>query len=195
VTLQAKDNHMKQTTTESYDIRGILEEMRDDYRRAVEVGEEEFVTTTRDYVIFALGNELYGIESRFSREVLRLPRFVPVPRLPEHFLGLFNLRGEIHAITDLRPLLGLPRPVVAPRSQVIVVEALGLTTALCTDGVKGIVAIPLDSIEPLQTDLPGLGSALLSGRAPYGSGALLLLDLEQLLDRPELIVDIMTEAL
>ena len=110
---ESKGQPMKRTTTEQYDIRGILEEMRDDYRRAVEVGEEESVTATRDYVIFTLGNELYGIESRFSREVLRLPRFVPVPRLPEHFVGLFNLRGQIHAITDLRPLFGLPRQAVA----------------------------------------------------------------------------------
>ena len=186
---------MKQKAAEQYDIRGILEEMRDDYRRAVEEGEEETVTATRDYVIFTIGNELYGIESRFSREVLRLPRFVPVPRLPGHFVGLFNLRGQIHAITDLRPLLGLAKQAVAPRTQVIVVEAVGLSTALCTDGVKGIVAIPLESIEPLQTDLPGIGSEVLSGRAPFGTGTVLLLDLERLLDRPELVVEIFSEAL
>lgn len=185
---------MKRTTTEQYDIRGILDEMRDDYRRAVEVGEEETVTATCDYVIFALGGELYGIESRFSREVLRLPRFVPVPRLPEHFVGLFNLRGQIHAITDLRPLLGLPQQTVVPRTQVIVVEAVGLSTALCTDGVKGITAIPLDSIEPLQADLDGLASDVLCGRAPYGAEMLLLLDLERLLDRPELTVEIFSES-
>jgi purine-binding chemotaxis protein CheW len=118
-----------------------------------------------------------------------------VPRLPEHFVGLFNLRGQIHAITDLRPLFALPRQAVAPRTQVIVVEAAGLSTALCTDGVKGIAAIPLDSIEPLQTDLAGLGNEVLSGRAPYGTGTLLLLDLEKLLDRPELVVEIFSEAL
>ncbi|MBE0504107.1 MAG: chemotaxis protein CheW [Desulfuromonadales bacterium] len=186
---------MKRTTTDQYDIRGILEEMRDDYRRTVEVDEDESITATCDYVIFALGNELYGIESRFSREVLRLPRFVPVPRLPEHFVGLFNLRGQIHAITDLRPLLDLPRQIVALRTQVIVVEAAGLSTALCTDGVKGIAAIPLDSIEPLQTDLSGFAREVLSGRAPYGAGTLLLLDLEKLLDRPELTVEIFSESL
>jgi len=185
---------MSRATTEQYNIRGILEEMRDDYRRAVEVGEEEVVTATRDYVIFALGGELYGIESRFSREVLRLPRFVPVPRLPEHFVGLFNLRGQIHAVTDLRPLLGLPRQEVTPRTQVIVVEAVGLSTAICTDGVKGIAAIPLDSIEPLQGDLSGIGREVLTGRVPYGTGTMLLLDLERLFDRPELVVDISTDS-
>lgn len=186
---------MKRKTTDQYDIRGILEEMRDDYRRAVEVGEEEVVTATRDYVIFALGNELYGIESRFSREVLRLPRFIPVPRLPEHFVGLFNLRGQIHAITDLRPLLGLPRQTIAPRTQMIVVEAAGLSTALCTDGVKGMVAIPLETIEPLPEDLPGLGREVLSGRAPYGTGTMLLIDMDRLFNRPELIIEVISDSL
>lgn len=185
---------MKRRTTDQYDIHGILEEMRDDYRRALEVGEEIAVTATRDYVVFALGSELYGIESRFSREILRLPRFVTVPRLPEHFAGLFNLRGEIYAITDLRPLFGLSRQALTPRTKLIVVEAAGLSTALCTDGVKGIAAIPVESIEPLQAELSGLGSEILSGRAPYGTGTLLLLDLERLLDRPELTVEIFSEA-
>lgn len=185
---------MKPVTNEQYDIRGILEEMRDDYRRAVEVGEEESVTITRDYVVFALGTEFYGIESRFAREVLRLPRFIRVPRLPEHFVGLFNLRGQIHAITDLRPLFGLPRQEVAPRTQVIVVEAVGMSTALCTDGVKGIAAIPVETIEPLQADLPGLGREVLIGRVPYGSGTMLLLDLERLLDCPELSVEIVSAS-
>lgn len=186
---------MKRTTAEQYDIRGILEEMRDDYRRAVEVDEDAVVTSTCDYVVFALGSEIYGIESRFTKEVLRLPRFIPVPRLPEHFVGLFNLRGQIYAITDLRPLLGLSRQEIAPRTQVIVVEAAGISTALCTDGVKGIAAIPLESIEPLQTELPGLGSDVLNGRAPYGDRTILLLNLERLLDRPELVVDVFSDGL
>lgn len=186
---------MKRTAAQQYDIRGILDEMRDDYRRAVEVGEEETLTATRDYVIFALGEELYGIESRFSREVLRLPRFVPVPRLPAHFVGLFNLRGQIHAITDLRPLLGLPKQVIPPRSQVIVVEAVGLSTALCTDGVKGISAIPLETIESMQSDAPGMGRDIMSGRAPYGAGTIQLIDLEKLFDRPEMVVEVFSSTL
>lgn len=185
---------MTRPTSAHYDIRGILEEMRDEYRHAIEVGEEESVAATRDYVVFALGRELYGIESRFAREVLRLPRFIPVPRLPEHFVGIFNLRGQIHAVTDLRPLLGLPGQGVAPRTQVIVVEASGLETALCTDGVRGIVALPVGAIEPVQGDLPGLGREVLTGRVAYGEGTLLILDLERLLDRPELVVELSSET-
>lgn len=185
---------MIRTTTEQYDIRGILDEMRDEYRRAVEVGEDETAVATRDYVVFALGRELYGIESRFAREVLRLPRSVPVPRLPEHFVGIFNLRGQIHALTDLRPLLGLPRQDFSSRPQVIVVEAAGLTTALCTDKVKGITAIAPEAIEAVEGELPGLGREVVSGRVAQGETSLLILDVERLLDRPELVVEVSTEA-
>jgi hypothetical protein len=47
----------------------------------------------------------------------------------------------------------------------------------------------------LQTDLPGIGSEVLSGRAPFGTGTVLLLDLERLLDRPELIVEVISDSL
>lgn len=175
--------------TTTYNIRGILQEMRDDYRRAVEGGEEAQSVETREYVVFRLGGELFGFASRFAKEVLRLPRLVPVPRLPEQIAGIFNLRGQIVAVTDLRPFLRIQEKGKISRCQVVVVEAAGLVTALLTEGVEGIRTIPVASIEPVTEGLSGFPREAAEGHVPLEGGLLVLLNLETILARPEFTVD------
>lgn len=176
-------------TEKSYDIRGILLEMRDEYRRAIEEGEETQTETTRDYVVFRLAGETFGIASRFTREVLRVPRLVRIPRLPEEIAGIFNLRGQIVAVTDLRPLLGLAGRELPSNVQVIVVEVAGLLTALFTEKVEGMRAIPEAEIEPIAHGMTGFPREIAEGTYPDERGLLTLLDLERILSRPEFTID------
>lgn len=179
---------------QSYDIQGILREMRDEYWRGIEEAEATQIEERQDYILFRLGGERFGIASRFAREVLRLPRLVRVPRLPRHIAGIFNLRGQIVAVTDLRELLNLPAGEPAPRSQLLVVEAAGLTTALLTDSVEGLHAIPATAIEPVTEGLSGFPREIASGHVVGSDGLLLLLNLEELLARPEFVIDQKGEA-
>lgn len=173
----------------SYDIQAILHEMRSEYWRSLEAEDQKTSTELHDFVVFRLGTERYGIRSATTREVLRLPRVVPVPRLPGHIRGIINLRGQILAVTDLRPLLGLPQQELPQRAQLIVVEAAGLTTALLTEGVEGIRSIEVSAIEPITEGLAGFPRDTALGHVATEQGLLILLDLEHILAREEFIID------
>jgi len=173
----------------SYDIQAILQEMRDEYWRSLEETEQTSTSEIREFVIFRLGNERYGIATGSAREVLRLPRLVPVPRLPAQIRGIINLRGLILAVTDLRPLLGLQSGELPARPQLIVAEAAGLTTALLTEGVEGIRSIAVDTIEPITEGLAGFPREAALGHVATDQGLLILLDLEHILARDEFIID------
>jgi purine-binding chemotaxis protein CheW len=174
---------------EGYEIARILQEMRDEYWRGIEEGGEAEVAETRDYVLFRLGGERFGVPSAAAREVLRVPRLVRVPRVPPQIRGVINLRGEIVAVTDLRPLLGLPGEEVPAGGQLVVVQAAGLTTALLTEGVEGLRSLPLAAIEPLTEGLAGFPREVAVGQVVDDGGLLLLLDLEQILARAEFVID------
>jgi len=139
--------------------------------------------------VFHLSGERFALASTAAREVLRLPRLVRIPRVAGHIRGVINLRGQIVAVTDLRPLLGLSGEAVPERGQLIVVEAAGLTTALLTEGVEGIRPIPLSAIEPVTEGLSGFPREAAEGQVVGEDGLLLLLDLEHILSRPEFVVD------
>ena len=181
---------MDDAKAKSYDIKAILQEMRDAYWESIEKGvAEEGHAACSDYVVFHLGGERFGIPTVCTREVLRVPRLIPVPRLPAQIRGIINLRGQIVAVTDLRPLLGLATGAIPARSQLVVVEAAGLQTALLTEGVEGIRAIAEASIEPVTEGLAGFPRDVATGHVATDEGLLVLLDLEQILSRSEFVIE------
>ncbi len=172
----------------TYDIGKILSEMREEYRRGIEETGEA-AAETGDFLVFRLSGERFGVPTATAREVLRLPKLVRVPRVPESIQGVINLRGQIVAVTDLRPLLGLAGREIPAAARLIVAEAAGLTTALLAEQVDGIRSLPLDAIEPLTSGLPGFPREAVAGQVAVDGGFLILLDLAHILSRPEMVID------
>lgn len=172
-----------------YEIQDVLREMREEYWRGIEEAEEAVAAEARDYVVVRLGGERYGLSTATAREVLRAPRLIRVPRVAEHIRGVINLRGEIVAVTDLRPLLGLPGGDLPAGGRLVVVEAAGLITALLAEQVEGIRSIPADAIEPCTEGLAGFPREAVEGQVAGEEGLLILLDLEHILSRPEFVID------
>lgn len=166
---------------------GMLAGLRDAYRQRLEEDDSGAASAVRRSLIrFKLGGEAFAVDGGACREILRLPRLLPIPRLPGHIAGIFNLRGEIVAVTDLRPLLGLPAAPAADRPQVIVVSAGDYETALLTDGGCDMLEIDPQTIEAPGSTLNSFAADIVCGRAADPRGGILLLDVARLGARPEL---------
>ncbi len=174
---------------QGYEIDLILQEMRTDYWRNLEAVAEDSGGAKTEYLIICCGNNRYGLPAGSCREVLKLPRLVRVPRLPEHLRGIFNLRGEIVAVTDICPLLGQGAQTIHESFRLVVVEAGSIKTALLVEVVEGLTKVSEEQVEPLA-DGAGAGARdLLVGKVVQGEETLVLLSLDKLLERPELTVD------
>jgi len=173
----------------SYEIEQILQEMRTDYWRNLEATEESSGGDETEYLIVRCGNNRYGLPAANCREVLKLPRLVRVPRLPEHICGIFNLRGEIVAVTDMCPLLGQGAQVARDDFRLVVIEQGSFKTALLVEGVDGLTGVDGEQVETLAEGAGAGARDLISGKFVQGEEVLVLLNLDGLLARPELIVD------
>ncbi|MCK4509661.1 MAG: chemotaxis protein CheW [Desulfuromonadales bacterium] len=174
---------------QGYEIDQILQEMRSDYWRTLEAVEEDGGGTKAEYLIIRCGNNRYGLLAASCREVLKLPHLVRVPRLPEHLRGIFNLRGEIVAVTDICPLLGQSGQTVHESFRLVIVEEGAIKTALLVEVVEGLIEVSEEQIEPLAEGAGAGARDLFFGKVVQGEEALVLLSLDKLLGRPELIVD------
>lgn len=172
-----------------YDFRKILEELRDDYWRSLEAVDEEHLNEQREFVVVRLGERRFALPAGDCREVLRPPRVVKVPRAGAHIRGIINLRGEIVAVTDLRPLLGSGLGELPERPQLVVAAGSGITTALLVDRVEGLVTIDVGQIEAVAAGLTGLQHDLIAGQLPTAEGLITFIDLQRTLARPELVID------
>ena len=171
-----------------YNIDGILREMRDEYWQGLDAV-EEVAEELLECVTFALGGETYAFETIYAAEVLRIPRLVKIPKVQELIAGVFNLRGEIVAAMDIRPLLGLPQTPFGTAGRIIVVKGEKFNTGILVESVKGVMALPLDSFEVAVKSLSGAQREYLRGQLQLPDGLVILLDIKRLIGAPDIVVD------
>jgi purine-binding chemotaxis protein CheW len=174
---------------QKYEIDQILHEMRSDYWRNLEKIEEGDGISGREYLVVHCGGTRYGLTAARCSEVLKLPRIVHVPRLPEHLRGIFNLRGEIVAVTDLCPLLSRGLQELNETYRLVIVAVADVKTALLVEKVEGLVKVEDDQVEPLAEGAAKGVRDLVSGKFVGGEDVIILLDVNKLFERPELFVE------
>jgi purine-binding chemotaxis protein CheW len=174
---------------DSYDFKRILKEMRKEYWLALEEVEDDQEIETSEYVLVRIHTDLFALEAASCREVLRPPRIVKVPRAGKQILGIINIRGEIIAVTDLRPALGYPALQLIDTSRLVVVRAAGLTTALLVDRVEGIEVFNSGEIETLTEGLTGARRDIVRGQFVRKDELVVLLDLEKMFASRDFVVD------
>ena len=170
-----------------YDIRSILGQMRDEYWQAL-AEEESEVKEMLECLVFTLGGERYAFETHFACEVIRIPKLVRVPAVQSLVAGIFNLRGEITAAVDIRPMLGLPQPEIGHAGRILVVRGDNFTTGILAEAAHGVQGLSLESFEPAQAAGSGVKAQFVRGHFNLEEGAVILLDMEELLAAPELVV-------
>ena len=113
------------------------------------------------YITFILGRECYGVPVLKVREIIRLCDITPVPQMPNYIKGVFNLRGKIIPVADLRIKFKLASDKNTDLTCIIVVQVLlpdktSTLMGLIVDGVEEVVNLCASDIEPT----PDFGAAL-----------------------------------
>jgi len=85
-----------------------------------------------------LGGEQFAIDVQSVREVMVIERLTIVPGAPSCVLGVASLRGEVLAVIDVAPTLGLPPCRIGPRGRALVIEPTTTQVAIATDEVLGL---------------------------------------------------------
>ena len=142
----------------------------------------ESITVTE----FMLANERYGIELNNIVEVYPLKDMTPVPCTPPFVLGIFNVRGRIQTIIDIKKFFDLPDKELSDLNKVIIVRARGMEAGILADVILGIRSIPLNKIQPTLPTLTDI-------RAEYMKGVtgdqLIILDVEKIFSDERFIVN------
>ena len=133
---------------------------------------------SRKYLIFIIDNLKIGIDAEYVVEILNSYSATYLPMMPDYIEGIFNMRGQIIPIMDIRQRLGTyPK---GGESLLIVLDYNDTQLGIQVDAVELMMDIPNDSILPIPSRS---AQKLVSGMCtlPDGSGTMLVLDCEQLL--------------
>jgi purine-binding chemotaxis protein CheW len=153
---------------------------------ARKVKEEELAAEYLTVAEFMLANERYGIELNNIVEVYPLKDLTPVPCTPPFVLGIFNVRGQIQTIIDIKKLFDLPDKGLSELNKVIIVRARGMEAGILADVILGIRSVPLREMQPTLPTLTDI-------RAEYMKGVtgdqLIVLDVEKIFSDERIIVN------
>src|SRR6056297_2124724 len=137
------------------------------------------------YLTFDLASEGYGLEIRHVIEIIGIQPITAVPDLPDHVIGVLNLRGKVIPIIDVRRRSGLTHRYHDERTCIVVVNVNENSVGLVVDKVSEVITIPGNEIEPP----PATGrnrKNYIAGMGKVGQQVKMLLDIEALLDDEEL---------
>ena len=111
--------------------------------------EEDSQDTMEDlYIIFFIDGREYGIEIRYLIEIIAFQPVTFVPNLPKYVKGVLNLRGKIIPVLDVRTRFGMPSIDYTENTCILILNFNNLSASLIVDGVKEVLRITKDNIEP-----------------------------------------------
>lgn len=130
--------------------------------------EERMMTTeagtaeARQFVLFRLGEEHYGLPVAMVDEVVRHPpALTRVPRAPAFLLGVMTLRGRVVPVIDQRRRFEVAGPAAGggTRGRIIIVTIDGLQAGFAVDAASELRSIAAAEIAPIPELGPELGEA------------------------------------
>lgn len=113
------------------------------------------------YGSFHLADTELALPVAALQEVVNHPEaLTPVPLAPSYLLGLFNLRGTLIPVVDLRQLLRLDAPGASTARKVAIVETGGRRIGLQFDATGEILRVPREQVIKLEVPEGGTPSVI-----------------------------------
>ncbi len=101
-------------------------------------GAEEEAVDELELLEFYVGGERFGFDSSQVEEVALVGEVTPLPGAPPFILGLFNHRGKILALNDIRKVIGTADAELKSIENGIIVSRDGIELAVAADGIPEI---------------------------------------------------------
>jgi purine-binding chemotaxis protein CheW len=144
--------------------------------------------TTDEYLSFIVDEEEYGVPILDVREVRGWTPVREVPSSPDFMLGVLEIRGEYVPIVDLRQRFNLDKATIDATTVVVVLnDAEMVPLGVIVDGVSEVYPLIEEQIKPPPALSTSTERAFIKGIAQVPNGELILLNMEALFERSELM--------
>ncbi|MCG8702076.1 MAG: chemotaxis protein CheW [Bacteroidales bacterium] len=143
----------------------------------------------RNYLVFALGNEPFGIDVQHVIEVIPNQKCTEIPNAPDYIMGVINFRGDLLPVINTYSRLNITQ--TQAKKPVIIVLELHTTDATC---FVGFTASSVQTVVETNTleikDMPDFGrkynNELLDGAIKFNDEFVVLLNPEKIFREEEL---------
>ncbi|HRI46003.1 MAG TPA: chemotaxis protein CheW [Ignavibacteriaceae bacterium] len=148
------------------------------------------INEVRPYLTFTLDDELFSVDVAKVREVLDYTNITKIPRTPEYMRGVFNLRGSVVPVIDLRLKFGMSKTENQRNTCIIVLEISleddTLILGALADSVQEVFEIEPEQIEPAPRFGTKFKAEFLKGMGKRDEKFIMILDIDKVFSSDEL---------
>lgn len=142
--------------------------------------EEANKLETKQFVVFKLGNEEYGIDTSKVTTIVRMMTIARVPKTPDFIKGVINLRGEIIPIMDLRARFHLEAIEHTEDTRITIIKVEEVVIGIIVDAVTEVMQFADDDIENVTNFSNNYSLDYIYGIGKMNERIITLLNLEKL---------------
>jgi len=140
----------------------------------------------RQYVLFRIGAEEYGLPIEKVSSIIRYEPSTRVPRAPVSVEGVINLRGRVIPVVNLGKRLFDSEFTPSPHARIVVAEGEGGSVGLVVDAASEVATVEGDAVmPPPATALSSETSEAFEGVVHYQGRLVILLDLDAAIPRED----------
>lgn len=149
--------------------------------------DEETDAQANKYLLFHIGNEVYGFSIEHVTEIIELQQITEVPDMPDYVKGVINLRGKVIPVIDLRLRFDMESRKYDNRTCIINVTIKDMQIGFIVDTVAEVHEIMDKDIEPPPNFKTKSGhQKFISNLGKVGDQVKILLDVNKILFNEEL---------
>lgn len=130
---------------------------------------------------FVVGDEEYAVPILNIREIIKPIEFTRVPSVPNYVMGVFNIRGSVIPLINLRLKFNLPEENNTDATRYIVMKGKEITAGFMIDRLTEAIRIKKSRIDPPPETMSDNG--MIYGIGKRENSMLTILKVDELLKR------------
>lgn len=140
----------------------------------------------KQFVIFKLDTEEYGIDIMNVREIAPYQDVSKVPNTPKFIEGVINFRGVVIPIINLKKRFSLSDQGIQPDTRLIVINLEDKQIGFIVDEASETVRLDDSEIEPAPDLIAGVDRSYILGVGKKDKRLIILIDLVKILSADEI---------
>lgn len=101
----------------------------------------------REYVIFKLNSEYYGLDIKYVENIEKNLTITRIPNSKPYVKGIINLRGNVIPVIDLRARFGFPQKEYTEESRIIIVNYEAYQIGMVVDSSSETLQLSEENID------------------------------------------------
>ncbi|WP_026895159.1 chemotaxis protein CheW [Clostridiisalibacter paucivorans] len=139
----------------------------------------------RQFVVFKLGKEEYGIDIMNVKEIGPYKESTKIPNSPSFIEGIINYRGEVIPIINLKKRFKLKEKEIDGNTRIIVINLGEKQIGFIVDEASQTARLSDEDIDPTPDIVAGIDRRYITGVGKLDERLIILIDLEKVLTESE----------